>query len=284
MRGKPNTCDLCPLPPQLPKAEGRRVCSRSGMAKDQRPRRFVWNDPCCASPLPVSPQQGRAGTRAQHDKERPPWRLEPGGRSVVRRPRPGGVTGPQTRFLNHLRSGPAHVENGSGDVVSRLNSPSVYENRFLAQMRVVIVGPSGNAPPLKGGCLQSDSCSRWVCELSGDHRGSPGRMSVVDREIGPRRRGRGSVRLAFGSHFLLEPTSLLDVYDDDNCTVYRSAPALLSPSWREELWPVKGPLAAKASRAKRSPMRWWVVASGWSWSDSGSSARSASPYSSRPSR
>ena len=161
---------------------------------------------------------------------------------------------------------------------------SVYENRFLAQMRVVIVGPSGNAPPLKGGCLQSDSCSRWVCELSGDHRGSPGRMSVVDREIGPRRRGRGSVRLAFGSHFLLEPTSLLDVYDDDNCTVYRSAPAGSSASWPGELWFVKGPLAAKASVAKRFPMRRWVAASGWSWSDSGSSAKSASPYSSRPSR
>ena len=161
---------------------------------------------------------------------------------------------------------------------------SVYENRFLAQMRVVIVGPSGNAPPLKGGCLQSDSCSRWVCELSGDHRGSPGRMSVVDREIGPRRRGRGSVRLAFGSHFLLEPTSLLDVYDDDNCTVYRSAPAGSSASWPGELWFVKGPSAAKASRAKRSPMQWWVVASGWRWSDSGSSAKSVSPYSSRPSR
>ena len=36
--------------------------------------------------------------------------------------------------------------------------------------------------------------------------------------------------------------------------------------------------------ANRSPMRRWVAASGCSWSGSGSSARSGSPYSSRPSR
>jgi hypothetical protein len=36
--------------------------------------------------------------------------------------------------------------------------------------------------------------------------------------------------------------------------------------------------------AKRSPMRRWVAASGWSSSGSGSSAWSASPYRSRPSR
>ena len=38
-----------------------------------------------------------------------------------------------------------------------------------------------------------------------------------------------------------------------------------------------GPSAPKASAAKRSPMRRWVAASGWSWSGSGSSAKSASP-------
>jgi hypothetical protein len=41
--------------------------------------------------------------------------------------------------------------------------------------------------------------------------------------------------------------------------------------------PENGPLVPKASLAKRSPMRRWVAASGWSWSGSGNSAASSGP-------
>ena len=34
-------------------------CAAAGReAKNQRSPRFVWNDPCCASLLPIPPEQG----------------------------------------------------------------------------------------------------------------------------------------------------------------------------------------------------------------------------------
>lgn len=66
--------------------------------------------------------------------------------------------------------------------------------------------------------------------------------------------------------------------------VTHAAPGRDEPQGRSVTANANGPSAPKARALKRSPMRRCVAASGWSWSGSGSSAKSASPYRSRPSR
>jgi len=67
----------------------------------------------------------------------------------------------------------------------------------------------------------------------------------------------------------------------------RTSSSTRSAPWRSG-WRVPHDSERAAGRerpaAKRSPIRRWVAASGWSWSGSGGPARSASPKTARPSR
>ena len=121
------------------------------------------------------------------------------------------------RDLNAARNlaklGEVMVAGSGPETVNGRGGQGVLALPVKRQPGTAQAGNTGTVPPRGGTALSrthqsSLTCngvcslfaSRWVRELAGHHRGSLGRMAVIDREV-TRRRGRGSVRLTIGRHF-----------------------------------------------------------------------------------